>query len=168
MFQSVPYRVNENTDLYVDGGLLCNYPIHAFDGTLCQLNCFVFLKRFCHPHQKTPTPCFHGLLIRWNRRARFDYFNEKVWSFKQNQGHRRDLKSGGAKLRCKKITTSKDHELPLTSNVKISTSWRCLRSKSHAIKMIVLGGRNVSVTKTKRRRGHAPRPLPFPSSEALK
>lgn len=32
VFQSVPYKVNENTDIYVDGGLLCNYPIHAFDG----------------------------------------------------------------------------------------------------------------------------------------
>ncbi|XP_065053655.1 uncharacterized protein LOC135682618 isoform X2 [Rhopilema esculentum] len=32
VFQSVKYKVNENTDVYVDGGLLCNYPIHAFDG----------------------------------------------------------------------------------------------------------------------------------------
>lgn len=33
VFQSVRYKLNEeNTDVYVDGGLLCNYPIHAFDG----------------------------------------------------------------------------------------------------------------------------------------
>ena len=32
MFQSVLYKVHEHTDVFVDGGLLCNYPIHAFDG----------------------------------------------------------------------------------------------------------------------------------------
>ncbi|XP_047136379.1 uncharacterized protein LOC100213281 isoform X1 [Hydra vulgaris] len=32
VFQSVKYVNDENTDVYVDGGLLCNYPIHAFDG----------------------------------------------------------------------------------------------------------------------------------------
>eukprot|EP00794_Sanderia_malayensis_P003397 gene3397-3887_t len=32
VFQSVLYKVHEDTDVYVDGGLLCNYPIHAFDG----------------------------------------------------------------------------------------------------------------------------------------
>ena len=32
VFQSVRHRVHETTDLFVDGGLLCNYPIHAFDG----------------------------------------------------------------------------------------------------------------------------------------
>ena len=33
VFQSVRYRLSEDTsDVFVDGGLLCNYPIHAFDG----------------------------------------------------------------------------------------------------------------------------------------
>eukprot|EP00112_Aurelia_sp_Birch-Aquarium-sp1_P010373 Seg2218.5 transcript_id=Seg2218.5/GoldUCD/mRNA.D3Y31 product="putative protein R571" protein_id=Seg2218.5/GoldUCD/D3Y31 len=32
VFQSVLYKVHEHTDVFVDGGLLCNYPIHAFDG----------------------------------------------------------------------------------------------------------------------------------------
>lgn len=33
VFQSVRYRLSEDiSDVFVDGGLLCNYPIHAFDG----------------------------------------------------------------------------------------------------------------------------------------
>ena len=34
VFQSVRYKVHETEDIFVDGGLLCNYPIHAFDGKL--------------------------------------------------------------------------------------------------------------------------------------
>ncbi|XP_069111424.1 uncharacterized protein [Argopecten irradians] len=32
MFQATPYTVNGETNLYVDGGVLCNYPVHCFDG----------------------------------------------------------------------------------------------------------------------------------------
>ena len=32
MFQCVREINNDYEDVYVDGGLLCNYPIHAFDG----------------------------------------------------------------------------------------------------------------------------------------
>ena len=32
MFQCVREINNDHEDVYVDGGLLCNYPIHAFDG----------------------------------------------------------------------------------------------------------------------------------------
>jgi len=32
VYQSVRYKTGDDNDLYVDGGLLCNYPIHAFDG----------------------------------------------------------------------------------------------------------------------------------------
>ena len=32
MFQCVREMNNDYEDVYVDGGLLCNYPIHAFDG----------------------------------------------------------------------------------------------------------------------------------------
>ncbi|EDV26731.1 uncharacterized protein TRIADDRAFT_55065 [Trichoplax adhaerens] len=32
IFQSVLHKNHEHFDVYVDGGLLCNYPIHAFDG----------------------------------------------------------------------------------------------------------------------------------------
>ena len=35
VFQSVPYKMTEVEDVYVDGGFLCNYPIHAFDGEFC-------------------------------------------------------------------------------------------------------------------------------------
>lgn len=33
IFQAVK-RINDlgQTDVYIDGGLLCNYPVHAFDG----------------------------------------------------------------------------------------------------------------------------------------
>ena len=34
VFQSVWYKMNEEEDNYVDGGFLCNYPIHAFDGKI--------------------------------------------------------------------------------------------------------------------------------------
>lgn len=33
VFQSYRHVTDDGTmDVYVDGGLLCNYPIHAFDG----------------------------------------------------------------------------------------------------------------------------------------
>jgi predicted acylesterase/phospholipase RssA len=32
VFQCVRQINNDCEDVYVDGGLLCNYPIHAFDG----------------------------------------------------------------------------------------------------------------------------------------
>ncbi|XP_060069581.1 uncharacterized protein LOC132549645 isoform X2 [Ylistrum balloti] len=32
MFKATPYTVNGETNLYVDGGVLCNYPVHCFDG----------------------------------------------------------------------------------------------------------------------------------------
>lgn len=32
VFQCVREINNDYEDVYVDGGLLCNYPIHAFDG----------------------------------------------------------------------------------------------------------------------------------------
>ena len=28
--------MTEVEDIYVDGGFLCNYPIHAFDGKFCR------------------------------------------------------------------------------------------------------------------------------------
>ena len=34
VFQVVRETFNGQEDVYVDGGLLCNYPIHAFDGKL--------------------------------------------------------------------------------------------------------------------------------------
>ena len=33
------------TDLYIDGGLICNYPIHAFDGTyVCMYVCSILIS----------------------------------------------------------------------------------------------------------------------------
>ena len=32
VYQVVRETLNDQEDVYVDGGLLCNYPIHAFDG----------------------------------------------------------------------------------------------------------------------------------------
>ena len=33
LFQAVKLRNSQgNTDMYVDGGLLCNYPVHVYDG----------------------------------------------------------------------------------------------------------------------------------------
>ncbi|CAC5387800.1 unnamed protein product [Mytilus coruscus] len=32
MFKATKYTINGETNTYVDGGLLCNYPIHCFDG----------------------------------------------------------------------------------------------------------------------------------------
>ena len=33
MFQATNYTENGETNTYVDGGVLCNFPIHCFDGT---------------------------------------------------------------------------------------------------------------------------------------
>ena len=43
----------------------------------------------------------------------------------QSQGPRRDLKSGGAKLQCKKITTSQHDELPLKTNAIKTINLAC-------------------------------------------
>lgn len=32
MFTAAVYNHDGNKDIYVDGGVLCNYPIHCFDG----------------------------------------------------------------------------------------------------------------------------------------
>ncbi|XP_052071478.1 uncharacterized protein LOC127709846 [Mytilus californianus] len=32
MFKATTYTINGETNTYVDGGLLCNYPLHCFDG----------------------------------------------------------------------------------------------------------------------------------------
>lgn len=32
MFQATKYTQNGETNTYVDGGLICNYPLHCFDG----------------------------------------------------------------------------------------------------------------------------------------
>lgn len=32
MFQATNYTENGETNTYVDGGVLCNFPIHCFDG----------------------------------------------------------------------------------------------------------------------------------------
>ncbi|CAG2238060.1 unnamed protein product [Mytilus edulis] len=32
VFKATKYTINKETNTYVDGGLLCNYPIHCFDG----------------------------------------------------------------------------------------------------------------------------------------
>lgn len=35
IFQAVKVKNDRgDTDVYIDGGLLCNYPVHAFDGKL--------------------------------------------------------------------------------------------------------------------------------------
>lgn len=32
MFQATKYTQHGETNTYVDGGLICNYPVHCFDG----------------------------------------------------------------------------------------------------------------------------------------
>lgn len=32
MFSATKYTVFGHTDIFVDGGVLCNYPVHCFDG----------------------------------------------------------------------------------------------------------------------------------------
>lgn len=34
LFRAVPYLHDWDEDFYIDGGVLCNYPIHAYDGML--------------------------------------------------------------------------------------------------------------------------------------
>lgn len=38
LFKPVPYQTNGKTNFYVDGGVLCNYPIHYYDGDWCLKN----------------------------------------------------------------------------------------------------------------------------------
>lgn len=37
LFQAPNYKSYGETNLYVDGGVLCNYPIHCFDGQLVSI-----------------------------------------------------------------------------------------------------------------------------------
>mgnify|MGYP001803140226 CR=1 FL=1 len=37
VFQAVKIRNEQGQkDMYVDGGILCNYPVHVFDGKICK------------------------------------------------------------------------------------------------------------------------------------
>ena len=46
MFQSVFYRTpSGDTDVYVDGGLLVNYPIFAFDGKFYFLQIHLYFSQ---------------------------------------------------------------------------------------------------------------------------
>lgn len=38
LFQPTHYTYNGETNAYVDGGLICNYPIHCYDGKSVYVN----------------------------------------------------------------------------------------------------------------------------------
>jgi len=37
LFQAIKYKMLMHTNLYVDGGVICNYPLHCFDGRLINI-----------------------------------------------------------------------------------------------------------------------------------
>jgi hypothetical protein len=37
VFQAIEYKMLMDTNLYVDGGVICNYPLHCFDGRLINI-----------------------------------------------------------------------------------------------------------------------------------
>ncbi len=41
LFQAIPYQQHSTVDYYVDGGLLCNFPIHCFDGKIVKFITFM-------------------------------------------------------------------------------------------------------------------------------
>ncbi len=44
MYQAVKYKKYSHVDYYIDGGVLCNYPIHCFDGELYLLHILIQLN----------------------------------------------------------------------------------------------------------------------------
>ena len=43
MFQATKYTTNGETNTYVDGGVLCNYPIHSYDGECYVITLFIVM-----------------------------------------------------------------------------------------------------------------------------
>ncbi|XP_070567001.1 uncharacterized protein YqhO-like [Ptychodera flava] len=73
MSMSIPgfyQAVKSNESVYVDGGVLVNYPVHCYDGWWLSLNADdSFIVRL------QPLSDIHKM---WNKKRRFDKFNEKT------------------------------------------------------------------------------------------
>ncbi|PIK42998.1 hypothetical protein BSL78_20142 [Apostichopus japonicus] len=70
LFGAVKYKRYGRTDVYVDGGVLCNYPIHCFDGWwLSMKRQDSFLCRL---------KPLHDLPHLWEKEERFGDYNEKT------------------------------------------------------------------------------------------
>ncbi|XP_070566999.1 uncharacterized protein [Ptychodera flava] len=69
-YQAVKSTLGANESVYVDGGVLVNYPVHCYDGWWLSLNSddsfLVRLQPLSHIHKM------------WNKKRRFGEFNEKT------------------------------------------------------------------------------------------
>ncbi|XP_071112062.1 uncharacterized protein [Haliotis cracherodii] len=73
MFKAPKYKLHDQEDTFVDGGVLCNYPIHCYDGWwLSMENSDSFIQRL-QP--------LSALTRLFDRRERFGEFNDKTLGF---------------------------------------------------------------------------------------
>lgn len=70
IFQPVIHRVHDGDDIYVDGGFLCNYPVHVFDGWWLSMEKEdSYFKRFL---------TLKGTSAKYEKNVRFGGWNEKT------------------------------------------------------------------------------------------
>nr|XP_054767014.1 uncharacterized protein LOC129274199 [Lytechinus pictus] len=73
VFCPFQWKYNDRTDLYVDGGLICNYPIHCFDGWWLSMKPADSFFRRLQPLSEI------GQLL--TKKSRFGTFNKKTLGF---------------------------------------------------------------------------------------
>ncbi|XP_064613811.1 uncharacterized protein LOC135477584 isoform X2 [Liolophura sinensis] len=73
MFSATKYTVFGHTDIFVDGGVLCNYPVHCFDGWWLSMD-----PQDSFLHKLQP---LSEILQKYERRNRFGKWNEKTLGF---------------------------------------------------------------------------------------
>ena len=63
VYQVVRETLNDQEDVYVDGGLLCNYPIHAFDGKRYFAYSILSLNKIIYIHTRQDSIYIYILYI---------------------------------------------------------------------------------------------------------
>lgn len=83
MFAASRYSVHGHTDVYVDGGVLCNFPIHCFDGWYLSMKSEDNLLRRLQPLSKLPE--------LFEKKNRFGTYNEKTLGFLLYADHEQEM-----------------------------------------------------------------------------
>ncbi|XP_071966234.1 uncharacterized protein [Antedon mediterranea] len=123
LFGSVKYFNYGTTDIYVDGGLLCNYPVHCFDGWWLSLNEQDSFLRRLQPLEDigrlwdkkerfgTPTNKTIGLLLYASDESdlMMSKLNRRVGIGDPPDRPDTKLSRERAETKCQKLTASREH-----------------------------------------------------------
>ncbi|XP_033111105.1 uncharacterized protein LOC117112151 [Anneissia japonica] len=125
LFGCVKYFNYGTTDIYVDGGLLCNYPIHCFDGWWLSLNENDSFLRRLQPLEDisrlwdkkerfgTPTNKTIGLLLYSSDESELmvSKLNQRVGLTDPPERPDTKLSRKRAEVRAKKLNASREHAI---------------------------------------------------------